>query len=106
MTSSTFPSAKLLTTQRIDLAIQAMSGSANISNLASEHHVSRKFVYQQKNLAVQALQEVFAPACADEDVLFYLPVTKAWLRQVILALTLICHSSYRGVVEFSMTSSG
>ena len=100
MTSSTFPSAKLLTTQRIDLAIQAMSGSANISNLASEHHVSRKFVYQQKNLAVQALQEVFAPACADEDVLFYLPVTKAWLRQVILALTLICHSSYRGVVKF------
>jgi hypothetical protein len=28
-----------------------------------------------------------------------LPVTKAWLRQLILALTLICHSSLRGVVE-------
>ena len=35
----------------------------------------------------------------DERVLFYLPVTKAWLRQLILALTLICHSSLRGVVE-------
>jgi len=27
-------------------------------------------------------------------------VTKTWLRQVIVALTLICRSSYRGVVEF------
>jgi len=26
--------------------------------------------------------------------------TKVWLRQVIVGLTLICRSSYRGVVEF------
>ena len=32
--------------------------------------------------------------------LFELAVTKAWLRQVIVGLTLICRSSYRGVVEF------
>jgi hypothetical protein len=100
MTPATFPASKLLPTQRIDLAIQAMSGSTNISNLASEHQVSRKFVYQQKDKARVALDEAFAPTCDDDEVLFYLPVTKAWLRQVILALTLICHSSYRGVVEF------
>lgn len=29
----------------------------------------------------------------------YLPITKAWLFQLILALVLICHCSYRGVVE-------
>ena len=106
MTSSTFPAAKLLSTQRIDLAIQAMSDSVNINRLASENNVSRKFVYQQKNLAVQALQEVFAPACADEDVLFHLPVTKAWLCQVILALTLICRGSYRGVVDMGSGVNG
>ncbi len=77
-----------------------MSDSTNISNLASEHHVSRKFVYQQKDKARVALDEAFAPTCDDDEVLFYLPVTKAWLRRVILALTLVCHSSYRGVVEF------
>jgi len=33
-------------------------------------------------------------------VLFELTVTKTWLRQVIVALPLICHSSYRGVIEF------
>ena len=33
-------------------------------------------------------------------VLFELAVSKAWLRQVIVALALICRGSYRGVVEF------
>ena len=100
MTSTTFPAAKLLPTQRIELAIQAIKGSVNISHLASENKVSRKFVYQQKNRALEAITDAFAPNAADDEVLFYLPVTKAWLRQVVLVLTLICRSSYRGVVEF------
>ena len=100
MTTTTFPAAKLLSAQRIELAIQAMAGAANVSHLASQNNVSRKFVYQQKNRALEALNDAFAPSAADDEVLFYLPVTKAWLRQVSLALTLICHSSYRGVVQF------
>src|SRR3954463_4483726 len=32
--------------------------------------------------------------------LFEVAVTKTWLRQVIVGLTLICRGSYRGVVEF------
>ena len=39
------------------------------------------------------------PKPKDEDVLFYLPVTKAWLRQLVLALVLVCHAPYRAVVE-------
>lgn len=31
--------------------------------------------------------------------LFHVPVTKQWLHQLTLSLTLICHSSFRGVVE-------
>jgi len=30
---------------------------------------------------------------------FYLPITKTWLFQLILGLILVCHCSYRGVVE-------
>ena len=44
MTTTTFPAAKLLSAQRIELAIQAMAGAANVSHLASENNVSRKFV--------------------------------------------------------------
>ncbi len=39
-------------------------------------------------------------ATPEQEVLFELTVTKTWLRQVVIALTLICRSSYRGVVEF------
>jgi hypothetical protein len=39
------------------------------------------------------------PHPADDDVLFHLPVTKSWLYQLILGWVLICHSSYRTVVE-------
>jgi len=68
--------------------------------LAARHGVSRKFIYQQTCKARTALDNAFSPAVPDSAVLFELAVTKAWLRQVIVGLTLICRSSYRGVVEF------
>ena len=69
------------------------------SQLAEQHQVSRKFVYQQGDKAQQALDESFALSQGDDEVLFHLPVTKNWLYQLILGLVLICHSSYRNVVE-------
>ena len=47
----------------------------------------------------RALDSAFAPVLRSEEVLFYLPVTKSWLRQLVLALVFICQSSTRGVVE-------
>jgi hypothetical protein len=85
---------------RRDLAIQALSGSETVSDLAARHGVSRKFVYRQTHKARAALDDAFSPAVPNGAVLFELAVTKAWLRQVIVGLTLICRSSYRGVVEF------
>ncbi|MBE9061402.1 hypothetical protein IQ256_10510 [cf. Phormidesmis sp. LEGE 11477] len=84
---------------RQDIGIQVLARTEPISHIASMHQVSRKFVYQQGDKAQQALDETFAPSKGDDDVLFHLPVTKNWLFQLILGLVLICHSSYRGVVE-------
>jgi hypothetical protein len=67
--------------------------------LAREYEVSRKFLYQQANTAHDALTHAFNPEPKAEDVLFHLPVTKAWLRQLVLALVLIGHAPYRAVVE-------
>src|SRR3954449_5833466 len=94
-----WPAQRLLPQQRQELAIRALAGAETISELARQHEVSRKFVYQQVAAAEVALDRAFAPPPRPDDVLFYLPVTKAWLRQLVLALVLICHSSYRGVVE-------
>jgi hypothetical protein len=86
--------------QRLTIGLQALAGMQTVTGLADEYDVSRKYVYQQASTAQAALDDAFAPAVADDKVLFHLPVTKNWLRQVALGLTLICHSSYRGVGEF------
>jgi hypothetical protein len=86
--------------QRQHLALQALARTRPIAQLAHDHDVSRKFVYQQAAKAEQALDTAFTAPDPDADrVLFHLPVTKAWLQQLTLGLVLICHCSYRGVVE-------
>ncbi len=92
--------ARLAGGDRKDLAIQALAGSETVSDLAARHAVSRKFIYQQTHKARAVLDGAFSPATPDGEVMFELAVTKAWLRQAIVGLTLICRSSYRGVVEF------
>lgn len=86
--------------ERLSLGVQALCGHQTITSLANDADVSRKFVYQQRDRAQAALDDAFTPTVADDQVLFHLPVTKHWLKQAALALTLVCHSSYRGVHEF------
>jgi hypothetical protein len=91
---------RLQAPQRQALAVAALAGTQTITHLAADYQVSRKFVYQQAERAEQALAEAFDPdPRADGPVLFYLPVTERWLRRLIVALLLVCHSSYRGVYE-------
>jgi hypothetical protein len=94
-----WPAQRLLPRERRDLAVQVLAGTQPVSDLAREHEVSRKFLYQQAHTAHEALNQAFDPDTKTDDVLFYLPVTKAWLQQLVLGLVLICHSSARGVVE-------
>ena len=84
---------------RKQLAIEALAGNDPISRIAVRENVSRKFLYRQKQKAVTALDQAFSPGNNASDVLFYLPVTKEWLIQLVLGLVLICHSSYRGVIQ-------
>jgi uncharacterized protein (UPF0548 family) len=87
--------------QRQDLALHALAGRETISQLAAQHEVSRRFIYRQVDHAKTALENAFAAEQDDAaEVLFHLPVTKQWLEQAILGLTLICHSPIRGVCEF------
>jgi len=99
MSTTVSVAATLSPRTRKSIGIEALARTIPITHLANKHQVSRKFVYQQSNKAQAALDESFAPSQGDDDVLFHLPVTKSWLYQLILGLVLICHSSYRGVVE-------
>lgn len=97
-TKTLCPAKELSPTDRKEIAVQAIGKTTPITRLAKENGTSRKFVYKQKEIADQALEEGFKQKEAESDVLFYLPVSKRWLQQFIVSLVLVCHSSYRGVV--------
>lgn len=95
------PAHHLNLLQRQVIAKQALGGKTSISRIANLYSVSRKFVYQQRDKAEEAIQDAFSEKSVEDDkVLFYIPVTKKWLVQVVLALIFICRASYQGVMEF------
>ena len=92
--------AQMDCSQRRNLSVQAIRRTESVTHLAQQHQVSRKFVYQQLAKATVAIDQAFDPVePKDQKVLFYLPITKAWIRQFVLSLILICHSSFRGVLD-------
>src|SRR5260370_9634343 len=96
-------SVKQTTDDRKVMAVRALAGAEPISALAARHGVSRPLVYRQMDKARAALDELFSPAQSDngqDKVLFSLPVTKRWLEQVTLALTMVAHASMPGGMEF------
>jgi hypothetical protein len=78
---------------RQQIALKVLTRPEPISTLAEKEGVSRKFLYKQGDIAQDALRIAFEKPKENEDVLFYLPVTKKWLSQLILALILLCHYS-------------
>lgn len=85
--------------ERKKLSVEVLARNEPVVRLAARNNVSRKFAYKQADIASEALDAAFAPTSKDEDVLFYLPVTKRWIRQFVLTLILTCHSSYRGIID-------
>ena len=88
--------------QRRQIGIQAAAQKTKITELAKTNGTSRKFIYQQKEKVEEALEQAFPtklPEDNSDDVLFYLPVTKRWIQQFIIALILIARCPYQGVME-------
>jgi hypothetical protein len=72
--------ANLSNDARKGLAILSLSKAEPIAHLADREGVSRQFLYRQKQKAAEALDEAFA--AKDDGVIFYLPVTEAWLNHM------------------------
>jgi hypothetical protein len=86
--------------RRKRLAVNVLSQKEPVTDMAEENGVSRKFLYKQAEKADDALTQAFETEEKEKDVLFYIPVTKAWIKGVIVSLVLICHASLRNAVEF------
>lgn len=74
--------ARLPARDRGDLAVRVLARSEPVSDLATKHGMSRKFVYQQTHKAHVALDDSFRSATPDDDELFELVVIKAALVQI------------------------
>ena len=59
--SSHCPAKMLSSEQRQELAVQAIAGEVSITELAEQAQVSRKFIYEQKAIAAEALDSAFEP---------------------------------------------
>ncbi len=97
--SQSSAAARMDPSERKKLALQAMGRSQPLSAVAREHEVSRRFVYAQVEKAAKALDAVFSPTgeqLSGDIPLFYLAVTKDWIRGFVTSLALSCHAPYRG----------
>lgn len=99
MNSSNCVASGLHPLQRQEIAVKVLTKQEPVTQIAQQKQVSRKFIYQQKALAEVALNQAFEKEDGEKEVLYYLPITQQWLFELILALILICHCSYRGVKE-------
>jgi hypothetical protein len=95
------PAKTMQPEQRRDMATRVLGGKESASQAARDNQVSRKFVSKQTAKAKQSLDEAFAPASdVPKDFIFWLPVTKSWIKQTTLGLALTCRGSERGIVQF------
>ncbi len=84
------------------IAFEIITNKTTVSDAAKKNDVSRKFIRQQKNKGITAIDNIFAKDAANDDdkkVLFYIPVTKAWIAMVVICLLMYARCSFRGVIK-------
>lgn len=97
---SPYAAHKLTADDRKRIALQSIERNISITHIASKNDVSRKFVYQQKDIALEAISQSFNPEKVQtKKVVVQLSITKSWVCRFVLAMLLIGHSSFRGVCE-------
>lgn len=80
------------------IALKSIGREDTISQISKDYDCSRTTVYNQHRKALQAANHAFDEE--DDSVLYTVPVTKPFIKQVALALGMICKSSYRDTKVF------
>ena len=80
------------------MALQAIGRRQTMADLSRHFACSRTTVYQQQKRALEAVTNAFEER--DEETLFSVAVTPSCLHKMVVALFLICRSSYRGILSF------
>lgn len=86
---------------KLDIVLQAIRRQQTVSALSKQFNCSRTTVYKQQDKALDAANKAFEKD--DEEVLFYIPVTKSFIDQTVISLRLICESSYSNIMFYLET---
>lgn len=86
---------------KLNIALQAIRRQETVAAISRQFDCSRTTVYKQQDKALDAANKAFEQN--DEEVLFYIPVTKSFIDQSVVSLRLICESSYRNITFFMKT---
>ncbi len=92
------PIKRIPSATKCAIAIQAITHQQTITEISKNFNCSRTTVHAQKNRAMAAAANAFEES--DEEILFTIAVTKAFIHMMVVALFLICGSSYRGILFF------
>ncbi len=87
--------------KKLNIALDAIRRQETVVDISKRYDCSRANVYQQQDKALAAANKAFE--AHDEDVLFYIPVTKSFIEQAVVSLRLICESSYRNIMFYVAT---
>ena len=100
LSSLTAPGAKSMSSgQKKRVALEAVCGVKTVTRIAQENSTSRQFIRRQAQTLQTVIDKEFTTANErHDDVIFYLPVTKKWIEQLVLALMLVAHASYRNII--------
>ncbi len=80
-------------------ALEAITHQKTITRLADENYTSRKFIRQQGNNLQGVIDKHFdLDKSNDNNVIYYIPITKAWITQFVIVLMLLGHVSYRNII--------
>ena len=83
-----------------DIALKSLDKSRTITSISEAHNCSRTTVYKQKSKLISAANETFKDEEKESTFLFNFPVKKSTICIIVLALFLICKSSYRDIKLF------
>lgn len=86
---------------KLNIALHAIRRQHTVTEISRQFDCSRTTVYKQQDKALDAANKAFDKD--EEDVLFYIPVTKSFIQQAVISLRLICESSDRNIMFYVQT---
>jgi hypothetical protein len=87
--------------RKLNIALDAIRRQETITDISKRYDCSRTTVYKQKDTALVAANKAFEQD--NEEVLFYIPVTKSFIEQSVISQRLICEASYRNIMLYIQT---